>query len=550
MNIWIVQKKWWRGLPAWVPFLFLVVFMSVLMYRTQREVQKVGSEPGFALDDSWIHASIAKNFIEGNAWGLNAGEWIPLSTAPAWTMMMAFWLFLLRDPVTAGLTAAFVCQTLAGCFTYLLMLRWTQHRFWSLLAAVLLPLNPVLLWGYASGMEHPMVTLAVVLCLYVFEVTLPNTKGRAIGLPLALLLGVLSRPELFVLVPLALLATVYQNLHAESEPKGTAIRIFALQCAVFLIGIAPYFIFNLATTGKPFPTAFFVKATLRGVGFFSALAGRDWERVWQSLWHHSYDELRDQLLLFMRFNFVLTFCAAIGFISFVRPYRVKEYGRGALLLALMFFLPLMMGVVAPNDTLSNYANRYAAPFVPGIVMLGCLGMWVLWSRGGQKVAAAVCLLLVVKSTNYNYKPNISMYARDVRNTNALYVDSGKWIRDNFDPQTPIAMNDIGGISYFIENPILDIMGLGSPEIWPYLEGTSEGGRMTQARADGIKRYLLEHEYDYLVMSPRYYPTLHRMDDVFELIKSWDAVFPTRRSTNPQNLYRIHRPQAEPDSDRE
>jgi len=543
-SFFLLQKSWWRQLPAWVTMLVLVVFMAVLMAQTQRAVRRAGAEPGFALDDSWIHASIAKNFIEGKGWGLNAGHWIPLSTAPAWTLWMGVWLFLLRDPVTAGLTAAFLCQTAAGLLTYLLMLRWTRHRFWSLLAAVLLPLNPVLLWGFASGMEHPIVAFSVVLCLFVFDVTRSDSRGRAIGLPLALLLGVLSRPELFVLVPLALLATVYQNLKGETADVKKATRIFALQCAVFLIGIAPYFAFNFATTGKPFPTAFHVKASLRDVGFFSALSRRDWSRVRTSLLYKSFDELRDQLLLFFRFNAILTLSMMVGLLSFVRPFRTKECGRAALLLALMFFLPLMMGVVAPNDTLSNYANRYLAPFVPGMVMLGCLGLWTLWSKCGQKLAAIICLALVLKSTAYNYKPILRMYGRDVRNTNALYVDSGTWIRDNMDPATPIAINDIGGISYFIDNPILDIMGLGSPEIWPHLEGTSQAGRMTPARAHSILKFLLDNEYDYLLMSPRYYPTLHRMPHVFEPIQRWEAVYPTGRAIDPQILYRIHRPDSD------
>ncbi|MEX2382614.1 MAG: hypothetical protein WD490_09540 [Opitutales bacterium] len=540
-SFFLVQKSWWRNLSAWVPMVALVLFMAVLMSQTQREVRKAGSEPGFAMDDSWIHASIAKNFIEGKGWGLNAGEWIPLSTAPAWTLWMAFWLFLLGEPVVAGLTAAFLCQTAAGLLAYRLMLRWTRHRLWSLLAAVLLPLHPVLLWGFASGMEHPIVAFSVVLCLYVFDVTRSNSCGRAVGLPLALLLGVLSRPELFVLVPLALLATAYQNLRGGSADLKMTLRIFALECAVFLIGIAPYFVFNVATSGKPFPTALHVKASLRDVGFFSALKQRDWNRIGKSLYSQSFDELRDHLLIFFRFNAILTLSMAVGLLSFVRPFRVKEYGRAALLLSLIFFLPLMMGVVAPNDSLSNYAHRYLAPFIPGVVLLGSLGLWAVWTHSEQKIAALICLILVLKSTAYNYKPILQMYARDVRNTNALYVDTGEWIRDNMDPTIPLAINDIGGISYFIENPILDIMGLGSPEIWPYLEGTSQAGRMTPARAHGILKYLLEHDYDYLLMSPHYYTDLHRMPHVFEPIQRWEAVFRTGRAIDPQILYRIHRP---------
>ena len=517
----------------------LVVFMGLLMLQTQRRVARVDTEPGFALDDSWIHASIARNLIAGRGYGINDGQWIPLSTSPAWTLLVAGGMLVFGNPVVAGLTAGFACQAGAVVLIYLLALRLTGHRFWAMVPAVLLTLNPILLWGYASGMELPMVALAVVLCFYVFDRTAPNSPGRMIGLPLALLLGVLSRPELFVLVPLAVLATAYQNRRGTPADLRTTLRIIWIQSAVFIAGILPYLLFNAATTGHLFPTAFHVKEDLRDVGILASAAVGDWSRVWRHLTIQSYGEFCQFCGYFIKSNAMLTLLAIPGFISFCHPFRKPEPGRAAMILSVVLFVPLIMGAVSPIDSLSNHAHRYLAPFVPAVTLLGSLGLWLLWSRLGQRIAAAACLLLVLMSTYQTYRPTLNLFARDVKNTNALYVESGKWIRDHVDPSIPIAVNDIGGISYFTENEVVDIMGLASPEIWPALEGTSTEGHATVARAVAIQRFLRENRVQYLVMSPQYYPSLDRQTDVFEPLMTWPAAFPTERSIDPQNLYRLH-----------
>ncbi|NKB25736.1 MAG: hypothetical protein GKR87_15470 [Kiritimatiellae bacterium] len=58
---------------------------------------------------------------------------------------------------------------------------------------------------------------------------------------------------------------------------------------------------------------------------------------------------------------------------------------------------------------------------------------------------------------------MSRLARDVANTEALYVKMGKWINKNIEKDIIIAANDIGGMAYFGGHKIVDVMGLASPE---------------------------------------------------------------------------------------
>jgi hypothetical protein len=57
-----------------------------------RERQIAGSA-GFPLDDSWIHLHFARNIAEGAGFSYNPGVPVAGSTAPLWTLLLAFLLF-------------------------------------------------------------------------------------------------------------------------------------------------------------------------------------------------------------------------------------------------------------------------------------------------------------------------------------------------------------------------------------------------------------------------------------------------------------------------
>src|SRR5512136_2961371 len=47
-------------------------------------------EPGFPLDDSWIHLTFARNLARGWGFAYNQGQPVAGSTAPLWTLILAF----------------------------------------------------------------------------------------------------------------------------------------------------------------------------------------------------------------------------------------------------------------------------------------------------------------------------------------------------------------------------------------------------------------------------------------------------------------------------
>src|SRR5512143_343579 len=77
-------------------------------------------KPGFPLDDSWIHLTFARNLARGWGFAYNQGEPVAGSTAPLWTLILAFFHLLTRNATVMvlaakllGATLLFVCAVFA-----------------------------------------------------------------------------------------------------------------------------------------------------------------------------------------------------------------------------------------------------------------------------------------------------------------------------------------------------------------------------------------------------------------------------------------------------
>jgi hypothetical protein len=94
------------------------------------------------------------------------------------------------------------------------------------------------------------------------------------------------------------------------------------------------------------------------------------------------------------------------------------------------------------------------------------------------------------------------YSRDVAFINSEMVAAGKWIANNTSEDDLIAAHDIGAIGYFGGRQILDLAGLVSPDVIPFIRDESR-----------LAQYLIEQNPKYLVTFPNWYPELVRKADL-------------------------------------
>jgi len=146
-------------------------------------------------------------------------------------------------------------------------------------------------------------------------------------------------------------------------------------------------------------------------------------------------------------------------------------------------------------------GRYLMPAMPVLFLLGLVGStWLLadlpltqkWRRR-LRFAAALTLAGVAVSF---YALGARSYSEDVAIIETEMVQTAHWVADNTPPDALIAAHDIGALGYYADRELLDLAGLISPEVIPFIRDETR-----------LAAYLDQSGVDYLVTFPAWYPRL-------------------------------------------
>jgi hypothetical protein len=93
------------------------------------------------------------------------------------------------------------------------------------------------------------------------------------------------------------------------------------------------------------------------------------------------------------------------------------------------------------------------------------------------------------------------------------VTTAKWIQQNIPPNARLAVHDIGALGFYVPNPLVDMAGLITPEVVPFIRDEPR-----------LAEYLDSKSVDYLVSFPGLYPHLTaRRESLFEAGLEFDAL---------------------------
>jgi len=127
---------------------------------------------GFPLDDAWIHQTYARNLVKWGQWAYIPGETSAGSTAPLWSLILAFGYYLRVNPFfwVFGMGWIFLAGLgLLGSYgfdAYSIKLSSSGNpSTWGIGAGILLCLEWHLVWAAGSGMETLLFTLVSTLVL-------------------------------------------------------------------------------------------------------------------------------------------------------------------------------------------------------------------------------------------------------------------------------------------------------------------------------------------------------------------------------------------------
>ncbi len=507
-----------RALPAIIPVLALLATAGYLLAARAHGLL------GFPLDDAWIHQTYARNLAETGQLAYLPGRPSAGSTSPAWSYLLSVGYLLGLDFRLWAYLLGGLALAASAWLVYRLAQRLLPHRpIPALLAGLFCALEWHLVWAAASGMETMLFTA---LSLALLDNTLSHVAHRqslqgpaslhtertvvsAVGLGLLGGVLTLTRPEGLGLVGLGLLALIgLPRLPGRGEvsPRLMVAGVYLLACGFLL---APYILFNLNTAGSILPNTFYAKQAEYQIGL--SLPARFWRVLRPTL-------VGGQVILLPGLGYAV--------------YRLIRRRNWAATLPLAWWLALL-AAYALRLPVDYQHGRYTMPTVPLLILYGVVGTAELLRPGSPRlavrlfsratpVAVAVLALLFLGRGAAAYRDDVGFIEGELMAT-------ARWLSENTAPGDLIAVHDIGAVGYLTDRPLLDLAGLITPEVIPFI-----------ADADRLAEWMIEQGAAYAVFFPDFSPTYARLaaDGRFKVVHCTGYAW--TRTVGHQNLcvYRL------------
>jgi hypothetical protein len=443
-----------------------IALLSVGMYLT---FSGVYYHIGFPLDDAWIHQTYARNLVLRGEWSFLPGQPSGGSTAQLWSGLLAIGFWLRLSPYIwtylLGAVALWMLAVLGESAVRQLVSSYRPRFPW---VGAALSLEWHLAWAAASGME----TLLFALLATATLVLIISGSQKYFSLGLLIGLSIWVRPDgVTLLGPVVMMILL-------TQPSWSK-RLRALVNLGVSLGslVALYLLFNLIISGTPLPNTFYAKqveyADLLKLPFLVRFGSE------------TFPVLKGMGVILLP-GLVLTLVSAL---------RRRAWGVLAAAIWLVGFLALY----AWRLPVTYQYGRYVMPTMPLFFLLGLAGLvefplvrsphwrWII--SLSWRLAAVVVLVVFWLLGAFHY-------AQDVAFIESEMVATAKWVSTEVPPNALVAAHDIGALGYFGGHDLVDLAGLVSPDVIPFLRDE-----------DRITAYLNERGVTYLVTFPDWYQRL-------------------------------------------
>ncbi len=441
--------------------ILIAVVVSLGLYLV---LPTLSQQIGFPLDDAWIHQTYARNLWQTGRWEYAPGMISAGSTAPLWTILLAVG-YALRLPylLWAYLLGGLSLFILAIGGMRLWQALWPEKSAYGWIIGVVLALTWQLVFAAASGMESP---LFIALALHLAATythwrrdPLPN-PNTPIWLGLVSGLFILTRPEGAMLVLLLLM-----GMALRPQPWRERGRIFLLWGSAAALTLVPYFAFNLASSGRIWPNTFYAKQAEYAVLLAQPILQRLTQLLFFSLGgpESGWRGISGAHLL------LLPGLLIAGWQGLHSDWRQRR---------LLYTLPLLWAgghvlLYALRLPVTYQRGRYLWPALPIWIIYGLAGWhFLLQTRSIQRLGIlaprAIQMIFALMLIIFLFFGGLA-YQEDVAFIQGEMVEVAHWLKENTAENALVATHDIGAIGYFAPRPLLDLAGLISPEVVPYLD---------------------------------------------------------------------------------
>ncbi|MFW9892826.1 MAG: hypothetical protein ACFFFO_11515 [Candidatus Thorarchaeota archaeon] len=437
---------WFHSNPVPVTLFIVSVITTAISCAYYISTMLGLGNPGFTLDDSWIHLQFARTIYEGTPWEYSPSYPSTGSTSPLWSILLSVIFFFTSDTISVvwgvlmiSILFFIACSFLVG---YLIQ-AYTESSLWGIvgiLGFVILPRNT---WLMLSGMETPLFMFILLFSIYLLDRT---------DLKADLLLGVfaglayLSRPE-GVLIAVLLIPFRFLMLSYKRQVNRKRILTLIISGIVAIIIVLPWILHCINVTGLPLPDTFYAKVH----------SPTDVEKeAWDIWWY-----------FFVREMYFLLFGISAGVFLLLKGKPFPWI--------LAVSLTILYRLSAPYASLINNA-RYLVPiFDLFLIAAVVFAAWIIEAsfekllkvKGTMDVrylsVIAISILLLVPLIP-SYVSQADYFTKSVRTINDMHVGIGTWLAENTPEDAVFATHDAGAIRYISGRRMIDLAGLLSPDI--------------------------------------------------------------------------------------
>jgi hypothetical protein len=431
---------------------------------------------GYPLDDAWIYQTYARNLSHLREWSFIPGSESGGSTGPLWVLIISIgYFFRLEHHVWTYFLGTIILVAIGWIGIIGFELLQPKHKKWALLGGFVLVLEWHLVWASVSGMETLLFAFVILLTLiWILKSSQTDMEWMLIGFLIGV--SVWIRPDgITLLGPAGLALAVGNPTQRQNKIKQGLFLIVG-----FTIPFILYLIFNQVTSGSIWPNTFYAKQA-------------------------EYAELRDLPLINRLAKQFLAPLPGVGIIllpGFIITFSKAIRNRNWAVLSTIFWFIGYLVIYAIRLPVTYQHGRYVIPAMPIFFLLGISGTtaWIVTHYHDQRmvarVLAKVWMISSISIIWLFWILGVKAYAEDIAIIESEMVTTAHWIRDNTPPNALIAAHDIGALGYFSERNIVDLAGLISPDVIPFIRDE-----------DRLKDYLDAQNVDYLMTFPAWYPSM-------------------------------------------
>ena len=459
----VSNKNWKRWF--WLLLLISILSLGVYLLSSYQELNSIG----FPLDDAWIHQTYARNFAEGGQWAYLPGITSGGSTSPLWTILLSIPHLFSIGPYWGTYVLGLICFFLLAFIGQKYFNQKTTATLNVPLVAIILVFEWHLCWSAVSGMETILHALLILLVLYLcLEVKSSFLIGLIIGV------SVWVRPD-----GVTLLGPLIFVLLFNEKPWKEKLKAITLGISGFIIIFIPYLVFNKLTGETWMPNTFYAKQAEYAV----LLELPIWKRMGQL-----YLLPLVGVGIFLLPGFIYKGFAAI---------KERDY---AIISSTLWLLGYIL-IYAIRLPVIYQHGRYIIPAMPVYFVLGAIGSYHLFQTAMKKgtviqILTRVWSLSAVIILGSFWWMGANSYSQDVAYIEEQMVETSHWINENLPQDGFLAAHDIGALGYFSSIEIVDLAGLITPDVVPFIRNEPE-----------LWRYLEKQDVSYLMTFPDWYVTL-------------------------------------------